>query len=287
MDPQLFHYYQLLVIDNGGIAFILCLYVLYGLLEMIFPAETNQRMPGRLVNVVVSGLFILGGGFLTKVVLTAMSVGRPPAPDRGILVTIALVIGFGFAQDFLFYWYHRAQHRIGVLWPLHELHHTDQALNATTSFRTIWLESPIQAALLSVPAGLIIGFDRRSALILPVLYTVWLLFAHANLRINMGFLTPWICGPQLHRIHHSNLAEHHNKNFAQFFPCIDVLFGTYYRPRRNEFPTTGIPQRKEPATLSELTIGPFQPWVASLTGHSPARPETPARRAPRKQRRSR
>ena len=33
----------------------------------------------------------------------------------------------------------------------------------------------------------------------------------------------------------------YDKNFAAFFPVIDILFGTYYRPRRDEYPRTGIP----------------------------------------------
>lgn len=282
MDPNLFAYYRFLVIDNGGIAFILGLYVIFGLFEIVFPAEPRQTLSGKLINILVTGIFILGGGFITRHALLALSVGRPPHPDRGILFTATLVIGFGFVQDLLFYVYHRAQHKIGFLWPLHELHHTDQALNTTTSFRTHWLESPLQSILLTVPAGLLIGFDTRAALILPVFYTLWLLFAHANLRIDMGFLTPIVCGPQLHRIHHSNLTEHHNKNFAQFFPCIDILFGTYYRPARNEFPTTGIPKRKKPATLGEITLGPLQAWPALLggsdSGHSGERPARKKRR---------
>ena len=43
----------------------------------------------------------------------------------------------------------------------------------------------------------------------------------------------------MHCIHHSILDEHKDKNFAQFFPFIDVIFGTYFAPIKNEFPATG------------------------------------------------
>jgi sterol desaturase/sphingolipid hydroxylase (fatty acid hydroxylase superfamily) len=65
-------------------------------------------------------------------------------------------------------------------------------------------------------------------------------FNHANIRLRLGPLTPILCGPQYHRIHHSRLPEHQDKNFAALFPVIDMMFGTYHRPSRDEFPPTGL-----------------------------------------------
>jgi hypothetical protein len=34
--------------------------------------------------------------------------------------------------------------------------------------------------------------------------------------------------------------RHQNKNFTTYFPIFDLLFGSYYRPSSEEYPTTGV-----------------------------------------------
>ena len=56
-------------------------------------------------------------------------------------------------------------------------------------------------------------------------------FHSLELRIQLGRWS-WVAGaPQVHRIHHSRLPQHADKNFAAYFPIWDVLFGTYWHPR--------------------------------------------------------
>ena len=90
-----------------------------------------------------------------------------------------------------------------------------------------------------------------------LMFRLWGFVNHANTRLDLGFLTPIISGPHWHRIHHSTSAEHYDKNFAAFFPFIDILFGTYYRPHKDEYPPTGIPTHDFSGHLSEATIAPF------------------------------
>jgi sterol desaturase/sphingolipid hydroxylase (fatty acid hydroxylase superfamily) len=68
----------------------------------------------------------------------------------------------------------------------------------------------------------------------------WLFFAHANLRLELGRWSWMGTAPQLHRLHHSADPAHTGTNFAQFFPLLDVAFGTYRAPAAGEFPQTGI-----------------------------------------------
>ena len=142
--------------------------------------------------------------------------------------------------DLLFYLYHRAQHSVRVLWLFHRFHHTEVALNATTAGRSNWMEGPCQGLLAIIPFRLCISGDLGAGYLLPVLVTFWVIFNHSNLRLGMGILTRVIVGPQVHRIHHSILRRHWNKNFAEFFPVFDILFGTYYHPGWDEFPPTGL-----------------------------------------------
>ncbi len=169
-------------------------------------------------------------------------------------------------NDFFYYAYHRAQHAFPFLWALHELHHSDEEINATSSFRTFWLELPIQFIFLSLPTILLFG-DRGTehAMTVSVISFGMLIFTHCNLRLPLGPLSTWICGPQVHRVHHSSLAAHKNKNFAQFFPFIDIIFGTYYAPGRKEFPPTGTNTLATDASIIRSAIwGPFDTWLFLL-----------------------
>ena len=39
------------------------------------------------------------------------------------------------ALDCGYYWFHRASHEVGVLWAVHQVHHSSQEFNLTTAFR--------------------------------------------------------------------------------------------------------------------------------------------------------
>ena len=168
--------------------------------------------------------------------------------------------------DFLYYWYHRAQHVFSWLWPIHELHHSDAQMNITTSYRTYWLDIVVQQALIVCPTVIFFGsMGPKHAYIMPFLTTFFLMFAHSNLRLNLGFMTPIICGPQIHRVHHSISMQHRDKNFAQFFPFIDKLFGTYYKPGVNEYPATGVKEMNTNIGYIATFIRPFQTWFKQLS----------------------
>jgi sterol desaturase/sphingolipid hydroxylase (fatty acid hydroxylase superfamily) len=92
---------------------------------------------------------------------------------------------------------------------------------------------------------------------------LWPFFIHVNLRLDFGWFTPVLAGPQYHRIHHSIREEHWNRNYAAFFPIWDIVFGTAWLPRRGEFPPTGL-KRGEPAGVGEALAGPFIDWRRML-----------------------
>jgi len=66
-----------------------------------------------------------------------------------------------------------------------------------------------------------------------------------------------------HRIHHSNLPEHMDKNFATMLPLWDILFGTYYHPKKEEWPSTGVAGVKV-TSLRQAIIMPFVTWGKML-----------------------
>lgn len=240
---------------------IISLYLIFGLFEMQFAVEKRLSLSNRLLNIFYGAILFISGvvvvGFINSIIPFR---GRQLA-DNGIGYSILMALLYIFLTDLIFYWYHRAQHRFNYLWVIHELHHSDTELNVTTSMRSYWLERPIQAILITIPITYLVGLDSRGIKIFPILLTAWLFFTHANLKLRLGFLTRIICGPQLHRIHHSNLAEHQGKNLAQFFPIFDILFGTYYHPGYHEFPTTGLIKKSADNSIAKVMTKPFTVWL--------------------------
>jgi len=177
-------------------------------------------------------------------------------PDAGWALAGSTAI-YLLAVDFLEYLFHRAQHAWPLLWAMHSFHHSDPSVNITTTQRNFWLEPlikmvfvyPVIAVLFDTPAPVLLIFAGLGAL---------RFFSHMNLRLSLGPFWPVINGPQFHRIHHSRLPEHRDKNFAAFFPIFDILFGTQHAPRPGEFPPTGLDTGEAPRGVGAALIWPWR-----------------------------
>jgi len=267
MDAWLEIWERLLWEDGRATAYALIGVAALTAVELWIPAEPGQGWVGRarnLLYLVLYKLMGLGGialwyAFGPVLVLTS----REPSA----IVRVLLVIGNLLAVDFLYYWYHRAQHRFPFLWAIHELHHADAELNATSSYRTYWLEAPIQTILVITPTLLLFGWlGPAYGVIVFGCSTFFLVFSHANIRLRLGPIGSWVIGPQVHRVHHSRLPEHDNRNFAQFFPILDRLFGTFFAPSRDEFPPTGAEGLASDASIGKAMAAPFRIWALEFRG---------------------
>jgi sterol desaturase/sphingolipid hydroxylase (fatty acid hydroxylase superfamily) len=240
-------------------------------LERLVPAERDQAFARLRFNGVL-GVILFTIGSVLVVVLHPLIVPviAPPIGQRlriempdGVLGSIAQVVVFFLIYDFFYYWWHRAQHELPWLWPQHELHHSDTALNVSTSLRHHWLEDPLRVFAMSAPLGFAFYFKPASIPWIATVVGLWPFFIHTNLRLRLGWLTPLVTGPQYHRIHHSLEPQHRNHNYAAFFPVWDIVLGTAYLPKDDEFPRTGI-ERGEPASIHQALAGPFVEWRRRL-----------------------
>lgn len=269
MDRWLAVWQQLLWADGRVTLYALAGIGVLTLLELARPAEPGQSWRGRGRNVLFLAQFKLLGlaGLAAWYVFgpgPRESLLQPGLLGGGWPERIALVFANLVAIDLLFYWYHRAQHRFDFLWAIHELHHADTELNATTSYRTYWLETPIQTALVITPTVLVFGgLGPTHAVVVLAFSLFFLVFSHANLRLRLGPLTGWVIGPQVHRVHHSRLPGHRDRNFAQYFPFLDRLFGSWYAPARDEFPPTGADGLAGDASLPTVLARPFRIWLGA------------------------
>lgn len=261
MERWLAAWQSLLWEDGLATAWGLGAIALFTVAEAFLPAETGHGWRGRGRNLVFLLQYkVLGLG------ATALWLTQGPIPPRWELGTASiapalLVLVNLLLVDFLFYWYHRAQHRFRPLWAIHELHHSDAELNATTSYRSFWLEILAQTVIVSTPTFVFFGHLGGSHAIAVLSISVFvLIFTHANLRLALGPFSPVVCGPQVHRIHHSRLPQHRDRNFAQVFPVLDQLFGTYHAPTRDEFPPTGAEDLPSDVSLMHALRQPFHIW---------------------------
>lgn len=223
----------------------LAIYALAIPLETLFGTGHRAPWPERLGNVGAMMIhFVLGGALLFLLLANPIGIRFMQYPDQPrweILMNPFLwALAMVFIVDGFFYLYHRLQHRSPLLWHIHKLHHTEPAMNITTSRRTHCLERPAQFIVLVLPALWILGYNPEGLAYAAYAGTFFLFFAHLDIRLPLGTLTPAVVGPQLHRIHHSADPVHHDKNFAQVFPLFDMLGGTYRRPGSGEYPATGL-----------------------------------------------
>ena len=238
------------------------------LLERLIPAR-RQPMSNAPVNIVYGAMMLL----LAASLVPLQSAFVQSVIDRvgwsGIFslefeAGTSLPLGFAamllsaLALDFAFYWFHRLQHS-GLLWPQHVLHHSDTALNVTTTQRAHFLEHFLIPVFMTLPLVLLFRLPASDVIFIAAIPAAWAYLVHMNIRVSFGPLWWLLTSPQYHRIHHSIEPKHFDRNFALWFPLWDILFGTAYRPRRNEYPETGV-SGVEVTTFSEATVLPFVAW---------------------------
>ncbi len=248
--------------------FVLVVYAVGLLIERVRLAQQNQPWGHIGFNLLYTLPFV----FFTHLLVPPLSaITQPWIEGHGHWLPIKLPDGFGWQSlqgllfflifDFFYYWMHRAQHRFGWFWSLHKLHHADRSINVTSGQRHHFLEEPVRVFLVFLPLGMIFDISPPNIVWLWNALLLWGFVIHLNLRVPFGPFTPVIAGPQLHRLHHSVLEQHTDVNFAAFFPIWDVLFGTYVRPQRDEWPETGTHAGDDLNRIDRALFSPISDWT--------------------------
>jgi len=130
-----------------------------------------------------------------------------------------------FAYDFLYYWHHRAGHRVALLWAAHVVHHQSEDYNLSTALRQTssgWLAGWIfylPMALLGFPP-LVFGVVA----LIDLLYQFWV---HTEQIGRLGWFDRWFCAPSNHRVHHAVNDAYLDRNYGGVLIVWDRLFGTF------------------------------------------------------------
>ncbi len=155
-------------------------------------------------------------------VRAAVSQAWPSALPFVVQVLLAFLI-----LQFMAYWLHRGQHRIGLLWRVtgHGVHHTYKRLNAIN-----WnANHPLEAVTLIAPIALaeaVLGIGAP-AQVAGILVIVSAACAHMNIRVNTQVISLLFTANTHHVHHHSSDFRESNTNYGCASTIWDRVFGTF------------------------------------------------------------
>jgi sterol desaturase/sphingolipid hydroxylase (fatty acid hydroxylase superfamily) len=175
--------------------------------------------------------------------------------------------------DFAIWVQHVLSHQIPVLWRLHRVHHADVDFDVTTALRFHPVEIGL-SMLYKVLWVLVLGPTALAVLIFEILLNACAMFSHSNVDVPKGLdrvLRTVLVTPDMHRVHHSVLANEHNANFGFNLSIWDRLFGTYTpEPQGGHHGMTiGLPayQSEQPTHLAWSLRLPFMRRSPSDPSH--------------------
>jgi sterol desaturase/sphingolipid hydroxylase (fatty acid hydroxylase superfamily) len=150
---------------------------------------------------------------------------RTPSFVSTILVgALALLL-----LDLWMYVWHRANHRLPLLWRFHQVHHTDPAMDATTALRFHPGELFLSSLMMPIVV-LVLGVGLVELTLYKGLMLAVILLHHSNLALPDDVevkLSRLIVPPSMHRVHHSRIRRETDSNYGSVLSCWDRAFGTY------------------------------------------------------------
>lgn len=224
-------------------------------------------LAGIALNLLAAGVALaVAATTIRPLVLRAM---RFSAEERfGLLPWLDLPAPVEWALAFLlldltFYWWHRANHRIPLLWRFHNVHHLDPALDVSTALRFHFVEVALSAAF-RVAQVLLLGLGAGIYWAYELCFQASTLFHHSNVRLPIRverLLNRLLVTPRMHGIHHSQVEREAMSNYGVLLPWWDRLHRTLRLNVPQGAIKIGVPgyARPEDNRLLAALAAPFVP----------------------------
>lgn len=189
------------------------------------------RLSRRRVREMVASAVQFVPQSLSAVVIVAMQIAILAAVAALVPWSVSIswwsVPAVLLGADFLYYWEHRASHRINLLWSLfHSVHHSSPVYDQTTALRLSVFDG-VQSAAFYLPLVLL-GFPPElviAAVFVVVAYQTWI---HTELVGRLPAPLEWVLNtPSHHRVHHGSNREYLDKNYGGVLIVWDRLFRTF------------------------------------------------------------
>jgi sterol desaturase/sphingolipid hydroxylase (fatty acid hydroxylase superfamily) len=198
-------------------------------------------LASRVVHPAVISPFMVGNIVIAKLSYDALAnqFGPVPAlpqtwPEYIVILLVTIIVA-----DFWTFFWHWAEHKAGVLWELHKVHHSTLLLLPISNRRIHPLQEIIDAGSVMVGVGVWIGtasylfhlpITENLALGVDAYFLANLLsfyhLRHSHIPMSYGKLEWWLMSPAQHQLHHSVEERHWDKNFGLFLSIWDRIWGT-------------------------------------------------------------
>jgi alkylglycerol monooxygenase len=130
------------------------------------------------------------------------------------------------AIDFLFYWFHRAGHRINILWAAHSPHHSSEELNYTVAARAS-VTQRLASFVFYAPLALL-GFKPEILVPAILVHHVMQFWPHTRAIERLpAWFERYFNAPTHHRVHHGCNDLYIDKNYGGVLIIWDKMFGSF------------------------------------------------------------
>ena len=262
---------QALLTDQVRLLLLVGLCGLLWSLESIVPLYRyqNSRLRHALPNVILTLILVL-----TNLALSFSSAYLAAFTVRHGVGLLFLVASSAWTQavlavaalDLFAYLAHVLLHKSWLGWQFHRVHHSENAVDVTTTFRqhpgeTVW------RILWQLAAIFVFGLPLWVVIVYLIFSSLNAQMEHANIRFDGNLdrlLRLLIVTPHMHKIHHSRDQRETDSNYSNIFSFWDRLFGTYTADvdfQKLRYGLDGF-DVKERQTLSGLLKMPFTNYTA-------------------------
>ena len=157
---------------------------------------------------------------------------------------------------------HLIQHKVGFLWKIHLVHHSDHNVDTTTANRHHPFESVIRF-IFTLLGVIVLGTSIGVVFLYQSLSLVLSQFNHANIKLPTQLdrlLSYIIVSPNMHKVHHHYVMPYTDSNYGNIFSFWDRLFGTHKHldPSKIVYGVDTFFDEEKNEKINELLNRPFE-----------------------------
>ena len=142
-------------------------------------------------------------------------------------------------DDVTYYWFHRLNHQVRILWAGHVSHHSAIKMNYATALRQ-GVGERLHKYMFWLPLPLL-GFDALMVFMMMSINLFYQFWVHTELVRRFPKPVEWLLNtPSHHRVHHASNPRYLDRNHAGVLILWDRLFGSFSAEHDNHPPKYGL-----------------------------------------------
>jgi sterol desaturase/sphingolipid hydroxylase (fatty acid hydroxylase superfamily) len=243
-----------------SVGVIVAVMAIGALIETVLPMflASSPKNGRRSANLWLTATSFISNWLLASVAAIAALTLRPAGVTAQLrwplwLQVIAGIVVLDFSVGYLS---HRTMHMWPAMWRFHQVHHSDDFVDVTTTYRTHPVETVWRFLFAIVPVW-VLGLPAEAVVVQRLLQATNGVIEHANIRVwrplDRVLSLVWVT-PNVHKIHHSREISETNSNYANLLTVYDRLLGTYTPAQRAESVVYGLDDAEPLATGSYPTL---------------------------------